>query len=96
MKKEPIFDYLRRRLAGVEGMHARIAHEAGIGQSTVSRIHQGQCDPQISTVQQLLDWFEVQDRIAERMRRGPRRSAGRVAHAKRIGVSRRSSASAPL
>lgn len=96
MKREPIFDYLRRRLAGVEGMHTRIAQECGVGQSTVSRIHQGVCDPQISTVQQLLDWFEVQDRIAERMRRGRRRSAGRVANAQGIRVSRRTGASTPL
>lgn len=76
-KKEPIIDYLRRRLAGAIGMHNTIAKESGVPQSTVNRIHLGEVSPRLDSVQPLLDWFEAFDRKSAR-RRGsaPRPKAG--------------------
>lgn len=60
-KKEPPSAYLRRRLAEFEGQHNRIAVESGVPQSTVSRIHLGQCSPRLETVEPLLAWFDKED-----------------------------------
>lgn len=83
MKKEPIYNYLRRRLADAKGLHNRIAAESGVSQSTVSRIHLGQCSPSLEVVQPLLDWFDRYDKsaaVAVRTKRvGVRRGAGRAA-----------------
>ncbi len=68
MNKEPIYDYLRRRLSDLAGQHNRIAKESGVPQATVSRIHAGLCSPRLDTVQPLLDWFEKQDKRASALR----------------------------
>lgn len=80
MKKEPIYEYLRRRLSEHAGQHNRIARESGVPQATVSRLHAGQSQPRIYTVQALLDWFDRHDRqsarrIANAGRRLQRRKA---------------------
>ena len=41
MKREPLYDYLRRRLGETIGLHNSIAKEAGVPQATVSRIYCG-------------------------------------------------------
>lgn len=87
--KEPIYDFLRRRLAESNGLHNRIAIETGVSQSTVSRIHHGQCSPTLDVVQPLLDWFDQYDR----------QSSARVGvRAKRIGIRRAAdrAAAAPI
>jgi predicted transcriptional regulator len=68
MNKEPIYDYLRRRLSELAGQHNRIAKESGVPQATVSRIHAGQCSPRLDTVQPLLDWFEKHDKRTSALR----------------------------
>lgn len=68
MKKEPIYEYLRRRLSEMAGHHNRIAKESGVPQATVSRIHAGQCSPRLDTVQPLLDWFEKHDKRSSALR----------------------------
>lgn len=83
MKKEPIYDYLRRRLADLKGLHNRIAIETSVSQSTVSRIHLGQCSPSLDVVQPLLDWFERYDK-----------STAVAGRAKRVRVRRSSSGAA--
>ncbi len=82
MKKEPIYDYLRRRLSELKGHHVRIARETGVPQTTVSRINQGLCSPTLASVQPLLDWFDRHDK-------GPakRPSTSRFSNAKRIHVN---------
>lgn len=86
MKKEPISDYLRRRLSELKGDHNRIARETGIPQATVSRIYLGQVSPRLNTVQPLLDWLDKHDRLA-----------GRVPHARRrVRAAADGSASAAL
>lgn len=73
MKKEPIKDYLRRRLGELKGEHNRIARETGVAQATVSRIYLGQASPTLDTVQPILDWLDKHDRIAVRQARARRR-----------------------
>lgn len=68
MKKEPIYDHIRRRLSELAGQHNRIAKESGVPQATVSRIHTGQCSPRLDTVQALLDWFEKHDKRSSALR----------------------------
>lgn len=62
--KEPLQDYLRRRLNESIGLHNTIAKATGVRQSTVSRIHLGKVSPSLNTVQPLLDWFSEQDKLA--------------------------------
>ena len=64
MKKEPINDYLRRRLSELTGHHNRIAKETGIAQATVSRIYMGRVSPTLDTAQPILDWIDEWDRSA--------------------------------
>ena len=71
MRKEPISDYIRRRLAELTGHHNRIAKETGIAQATVSRIYQGQVSPTLDTAQPILDWIEAHDRAAGKRKRTP-------------------------
>lgn len=59
--KEPLISILRRRLVKSEGRHWIIAKDAGVAQSTVSRIHCGACDPRTSVTQKLLDYFDRED-----------------------------------
>lgn len=91
MRREPIADYLRRRLAEQEGNHSRIADETGVSQSTVSRIYLGVCDPTLKTVQPLLDWFHGQDQLRAGRRRG-RPSARGIPNAGGVRVTRRTAA----
>lgn len=69
MKREPLYDYLRRRLGETAGMHNRIARESGVPQATVSRIYCGHGMPRLDTADRLLAWFEEQDRLAARVAR---------------------------
>lgn len=89
-KKEPILNYLRRRLAGTIGMHNTIAKESGVPQSTVNRIHLGESIPRIDTVQPLLDWFEAYDLKQARLLT----SAGRTKAGHGVLVNRRAARSA--
>ena len=74
MKREPLYDYLRRRLGETVGMHNRIAKESGVPQATVSRIYCGHGMPRLDKADKLLAWFERQDRLAAR---AARRRVGR-------------------
>lgn len=80
--QETIHDYLLRRLAELRGQHARIAAEAGVPQSTLSRIQSGRGSPRLESVQPLLDWiaaYDIQRAARRRASRGARRNAdGRV------------------
>ena len=97
MKRETIYDQIRRRLGECEGLHNRIARESGVAQSTVSRIHQGEVSPTLRNAQALLDWFEQYDQLVKPRRTGGRRpSAMRVADAQRIRGSRRAAATSAL
>ena len=69
MKREPLYDYLRRRLGETVGMHSRIAKEAGVPQATVSRIYCGHGMPRLDKADKLLAWFEKYDRSAARVAR---------------------------
>lgn len=89
-KKEPIIDYLRRRLAGSIGMHNTIAKESGVPQSTVNRIYLGEGSPRIDSVQPLLDWFEAFD-LKQARRRG---SASRAKAGNGVLVHRRATRAA--
>lgn len=84
MKREPLYDYLRRRLGETIGMHSRIAREAGVPQATVSRIFRGQAMPRLDNADALLAWYEKYDHD---------RSVARVA---RRRVGRDADATAPL
>lgn len=82
MKREPLYDYLRRRLGETIGMHSRIAKESGVPQATVSRIFRGQAMPRLDNADALLAWYEKYDRSA--------------AHVARRRVGRDTDAAAPL
>lgn len=69
MKREPLYDYLRRRLGETVGMHSRIAKESGVPQATVSRIFRGQAMPRLDNADALLAWYEKYDRSAARVAR---------------------------
>ena len=66
MKKEPILDYIRRRLAETKGRHNQIAKASGVPQSTISRVYKG-CNPRVETAQRLADYFERQERRSRRI-----------------------------
>lgn len=84
MKREPLYDYLRRRLGETVGMHSRIAKESGVPQATVSRIYCGHGMPRLDKADKLLDWFEKYDRSAAR---AARRRVGRDTDAAAPSVS---------
>lgn len=85
-KKEPIADFLRRRLAEAVGMHNQIARETGVPQSSINRLHVDHTiSPRLTTVQPLLDWFAAED--AKSARRAHR--AVRTGNVKR-GAAKRS------
>lgn len=93
MKKEPIHDYVRRRLREFVGHHIRIARETGVPQSSISRIHQGASSPTLASVQPLIDWFDKQD---AGIKVKPKKSgAGRITAAKPGRVPRRAGVGAP-
>ncbi len=93
-KKEPIIEYLRRRLAGALGMHNTIAQEAGVPQSTVNRIYLGRVSPRLDSVQPLLDWFEAHDLKASKISGSARRP--KAGHGVLVNRRATRSASAPL
>ena len=96
MKKEPIFDTLKRRLGEFSGQHNRIARESGVPQSTVSRIYLGQCTPRLDSAQALLNWFDAQDAAAQRAKakRRAAKSAPRFSNAKEVRVPGRARSAA--
>ena len=65
MKNEPVHDYLKRRLSEMPRMHHRIAKEAGIPQSSLSRVYTGKASPMLSTAQKLIDWLHEHDKKAQ-------------------------------
>ncbi len=94
--KEPIYDYLKRRLAEAEGRHREIARATGVPQQTVSRIHNGEAaNPTLRVAQPLLDYFLAEEE-ALRRHRGRAASARRVSNAQRVRIPGRRSAAAPL
>lgn len=94
MKKEPIHDYVRRRLREFAGHHNRIARETGVPQSSISRMHQGGASPTLASVQPLIDWFDKQDAGIATVK--PKKSgAGRITAAKPGRVTRRAGVGAP-
>lgn len=86
MKKEPIHDYLRRRLSELEGHHSRIAKEAGVSQATVSRIHTGLCSPRLDAAQLLLNWFAKHDKRPSALRLTNARRGFKARGAKRAAT----------
>jgi predicted transcriptional regulator len=91
MKKPTIFEQVRAQLALYEGQHNRIAKETGVPQSSISRLHQGDCTPRLSTVQPLLDWFDAQAKPKKRQAQaaGKKLRAGRITTAKPTRIARR-------
>jgi transcriptional regulator with XRE-family HTH domain len=62
MTQENLTQYLRRRLSEMVGQHNRIAKEAGIPQTSVSRIYAGTTtNPTVKNIELLLNWFRQHD-----------------------------------
>lgn len=62
MTQENLTQYLRRRLSTMVGQHNRIAKEAGIPQTSVSRIYAGTtANPTVRNIELLLNWFRQHD-----------------------------------
>lgn len=76
-REEPIVLYVRRRIQALrkrlndlKGKWAEIARDTNINHSTIYRIASGKnTNPDLPTIQVLLDWCEAFDRAAETMQR---------------------------
>ena len=82
MEQETDLDYIRRRLRETAGQHQRIALDAGVPQTTVSRIHNGAM-PRLDTAQKLRDYLK---RLEREKLTVERRGAVRRARAQRLAA----------
>jgi hypothetical protein len=60
--QEPILDYVRRRLEEFRGQWPTISQESGVAYDTIAKLARGERpNPELKTLQPLIDWFNAQD-----------------------------------
>jgi predicted transcriptional regulator len=67
--KPSIQQVLVARLAPYKGMHCQIAREAGISQSSISRVSRGDCSPTLDVAQRIFNWLDQNESRAVRIMR---------------------------
>lgn len=67
---ESILAYVKRRLEEFKGQWPTIAAETGVPYGTINNIASGKSEnPELASVQPLIDWFHARDEMREKLRR---------------------------
>lgn len=67
---EPIIAYVRRRLGEHKGRWPQIADDTKVPYGTITNIANGKSpNPELSSVQPLIDWFRAHDEMLEKLRK---------------------------